>query len=213
MSSGRQVAANRANAQKSTGPRTAAGKARASGNARRHGLTAAPEWQAVARWYRIILDDPGAAPDPLDLDSFRRAARDLAEAEAQLERVRRAEEDYFRDPEGPPGEAEEEMQREREMIRSGLEEIAMERAFLDPGRRVTIGAAQTPRQYERWQSKGEKLLSRARALEQRARNKRLKTRAELGRALARYRASAEARRHKALRRWIEEKTKRSQSRT
>jgi hypothetical protein len=37
MISDRKIAANRLNARKSTGPRTARGKARASGNARRHG--------------------------------------------------------------------------------------------------------------------------------------------------------------------------------
>jgi hypothetical protein len=40
MASARQIAANRANAQRSTGPRTAAGKAAAAGNARKHGLFA-----------------------------------------------------------------------------------------------------------------------------------------------------------------------------
>ena len=36
--SARKLAANRANAQRSTGPRTAAGKARAAGNALVHGV-------------------------------------------------------------------------------------------------------------------------------------------------------------------------------
>jgi len=36
----------------------------------------------------------------MDLDSFRRAARDLTEAEAQRERVRRPGEDYFRELSG-----------------------------------------------------------------------------------------------------------------
>lgn len=40
MTSPRKVAANRRNAKKSTGPRSAAGKRRSSGNARRHGLSA-----------------------------------------------------------------------------------------------------------------------------------------------------------------------------
>ena len=39
MSTDQQVAANRRNAQKSTGPRTPAGKARASANSCKHGLT------------------------------------------------------------------------------------------------------------------------------------------------------------------------------
>jgi hypothetical protein len=40
MASEKQIAANRANAQKSRGPRSAGGKVRASFNATRHGLTA-----------------------------------------------------------------------------------------------------------------------------------------------------------------------------
>lgn len=40
MTSERQAIANRRNARQSTGPRTSDGKARAAGNARRHGLTA-----------------------------------------------------------------------------------------------------------------------------------------------------------------------------
>jgi len=39
MTSNRQIEANRMNAKPSTGPKTAAGKERASGNALRHGQT------------------------------------------------------------------------------------------------------------------------------------------------------------------------------
>jgi hypothetical protein len=39
MASEKQIAANRANAKRSTGPKTAAGKRRSSGNAFRHGLS------------------------------------------------------------------------------------------------------------------------------------------------------------------------------
>lgn len=42
MATDRQIAANRANAKKSTGPRTQAGRARSGQNARRHGLAAIP---------------------------------------------------------------------------------------------------------------------------------------------------------------------------
>jgi hypothetical protein len=41
MATEKQIAANRANAQKSTGPKTAAGRSKSSRNAFRHGLTAA----------------------------------------------------------------------------------------------------------------------------------------------------------------------------
>jgi hypothetical protein len=41
MSTRKQIAANRRNAGRSTGPKTAAGKDRAKGNALKHGLTAA----------------------------------------------------------------------------------------------------------------------------------------------------------------------------
>ena len=57
MSSEKQIEANRRNAQKSKGPRTAAGKARASRNSRKHALTTisrnnprfAPRIEAIAR--------------------------------------------------------------------------------------------------------------------------------------------------------------------
>ena len=49
MSTLKQIAANQRNGRRSRGPRTAAGKARASRNARRHGLTRiAPRIWAIA---------------------------------------------------------------------------------------------------------------------------------------------------------------------
>ena len=44
----------------STGPRTSAGKAISSQNARRHGLTAGPDVGSVRQWFRIILNRPDA---------------------------------------------------------------------------------------------------------------------------------------------------------
>ncbi|MCR9152345.1 MAG: hypothetical protein NXH83_19465 [Rhodobacteraceae bacterium] len=79
------AARNRANAQKSTGPRTAAGKAVVAQNARRHGATSRPDPASVAAWLEIILDDPdaaGAALEPGDERGLRALA--LAEAEARL---------------------------------------------------------------------------------------------------------------------------------
>jgi hypothetical protein len=60
--SGKQLAANRANAARSTGPRTAEGKARAALNARKHGL-AAPTFTASS------VED-GAELEALIADAF-----------------------------------------------------------------------------------------------------------------------------------------------
>ena len=57
MSSDQQIAANRLNAQKSTGPRTAEGKERVASNALKHGLTGK----------HVVL--PGE--DPAEFDAFR----------------------------------------------------------------------------------------------------------------------------------------------
>lgn len=81
MTSARRRRANRKNARRSRGAVSAAGKARAAKNARQHGLTAAPGLSEIADWYRVILNDPAAEPDPLTRDPVLRAALQLAEAE------------------------------------------------------------------------------------------------------------------------------------
>ena len=86
MTSDRQQRANRANAKSSTGPKTAAGKARAAQNAFRHGLNVpvrsdpllAPEIEAMAR----RISGPYA-----DAETAERARR-IAEAQFDLNRVR-----------------------------------------------------------------------------------------------------------------------------
>ena len=65
MSSDPITARNRANAQKSTGPKTAEGKAIVAGNARQHGATARPDPGSVAAWLAIILDRPEITPGDL----------------------------------------------------------------------------------------------------------------------------------------------------
>lgn len=85
MTTDARAARNRTNAQKSTGPRTAAGKASVAQNARRHGVTAKPNPASVAAWLRVILDDPNLTPADFLAEGDRmRLALALAEAEVKV---------------------------------------------------------------------------------------------------------------------------------
>lgn len=97
MSTDRQAKANRANAQRSTGPSSAVGKRKVAQNARRHGLTTPPPWDQVTRWYRIITGDLQAQPDLTSLDRREQAAIRLAVTEAQVERATTAERNHLVD--------------------------------------------------------------------------------------------------------------------
>lgn len=95
MSRSAITARNRANAAKSTGPRSAAGKAAVAQNARRHGATARPDPERVATWARIILDTPDFGPNEFLADDVRtRSALNLAVAEARLAEATRALADF-----------------------------------------------------------------------------------------------------------------------
>jgi hypothetical protein len=59
MSTDRQFEANRSNARKSTGPRSAAGKARAGENALKHGLVAATSFSPARTPRNMTLFAPG----------------------------------------------------------------------------------------------------------------------------------------------------------
>src|SRR5215831_5262897 len=88
MASEGQIAANRRNARKSTGPRSGAGKKRASSNAYRHGLTLSiTSSVAYAKQLdKLVREIAGDTEDPILLDR----ARAIAQAELELARVRRA---------------------------------------------------------------------------------------------------------------------------
>jgi hypothetical protein len=82
----RQIAANRANAQKSTGPKTAAGKLKSSRNAFRHGLSSPmrldPVTSAKADAMVRALVGENANEEKL------RSAAEFAAAQLELKRIR-----------------------------------------------------------------------------------------------------------------------------
>jgi hypothetical protein len=86
MTSERATRANRRNAQASTGPRTAAGKARSGQNARKHGLSAVdPNPEADAEIGRLAVLIAG---EHVSHAGVLEAARAVAEAQLQLQRVK-----------------------------------------------------------------------------------------------------------------------------
>jgi len=88
MASERQIAANRRNARKSTGPRSGAGRNRSSRNAYRHGLTLSINSTAAfaKQLDTLVREIAGDTEDAILLER----ARALAHAELELARVRRA---------------------------------------------------------------------------------------------------------------------------
>lgn len=239
MTSDRQRAANRENARKSTGPRTRAGKAASSSNARRHGVTGALPEDDIVAWYRIIVNDGRAVPDPFETDPCLLAAANLARAEAQLQRVKEAQEKWWLNAQGPSspelsaseGEKhpKDDLEDDYEMLRDALVEnalfakplrVAPEGQFRDvrfrrPATIEQLYEVLKEHAHDRsvqvgWDKQGFQLLRR---IERRIVHDRLARRIadqKQGARLDRYRSLAEARRHTALRRWIDEITKRPQ---
>jgi hypothetical protein len=82
----RQIAANRANARLSTGPKTALGKLRSSRNAYQHGLSCplrfGPDTRAKVEAIARLLVDEDAS------EQQRAAATEFAEAQLELLRIR-----------------------------------------------------------------------------------------------------------------------------
>jgi hypothetical protein len=83
MATAKQIAANRANAKRSTGPKTAAGKLKSSRNAFRHGLSGALPLD-LARWSEIDAIAQALTPQGAEQG---RAAIEFAKAQAELRRI------------------------------------------------------------------------------------------------------------------------------
>jgi hypothetical protein len=84
----RQIAANRRNARRSTGPRSGGGRKRSSRNSLRHGLAAGRTVTAerIADIERLARKIAGAATDIVTIE----CARTIAQAEFDVARIRRA---------------------------------------------------------------------------------------------------------------------------
>jgi hypothetical protein len=87
MATERQIAANRRNAAKSTGPRTSAGKKRARRNSYRHGLSvgAAERPEYAEQVEKLAREIAGAGADAIILEQ----ARSIAQAQLDLTQIRR----------------------------------------------------------------------------------------------------------------------------
>ena len=88
MTTERQIMANRANAQKSTGPKTAAGRLKSSRNAYRHGLSL-PLRLDVATSSKADAIARALAHNQADEKTLA-AAREVATAQLELLRIRAA---------------------------------------------------------------------------------------------------------------------------
>ena len=86
MATERQIAANRANAKRSTGPKTTAGKQKSSGNAYRHGLSGPvlSDFPTLAKVALIVSEVAGEQATEDQLTS----AADFARAQIELLRIR-----------------------------------------------------------------------------------------------------------------------------
>ena len=85
--------------RRATGPKTAAGKAVSSRNARKHGLNAPPDEHLVTTWFNLILGNGGGACEEPNADDPRReAALRLAIAEARYQRALHKVDMHDREP-------------------------------------------------------------------------------------------------------------------
>ena len=102
MTTPRRLLANRENARASTGPRSVAGKARASFNARRHGLSVpiCTDPVLAAEIEALIGNLAGAAASQQLLAQARR----VAEAQTEVNRVRRRQRELMKLAHGQGGD-------------------------------------------------------------------------------------------------------------
>jgi hypothetical protein len=82
-----QIAANRSNAQKSTGPNTREGRRRSSQNGVRHGLNQPPPHELVLKYLAPYADEYGVSASEAHHTDLGQALLAIATADAQIDRV------------------------------------------------------------------------------------------------------------------------------
>lgn len=82
-----QVAANRSNARKSTGPKTRDGRRRSSQNGVRHGLNQPPPHDLVLKYLEPYANEYGVNISDAHQTDLGRALLSIATADAQIDRV------------------------------------------------------------------------------------------------------------------------------
>ena len=102
MATDKQIIANRLNAEKSTGPRTAAGKGRVSKNAIKHGLAAVAADEKTSAIAERLLADVDAGRNRSVI--ARERALEIAELQSLVIRVRTAKAELLKNASGEPGE-------------------------------------------------------------------------------------------------------------
>jgi hypothetical protein len=176
---------NRANATRSTGPRSEAGKAIVAQNARRHGATARPDPDQVLTWLRLILADPDlGAADMFARDERTYVALALAEAEVRYAAAGQAVRD-FEAGEAEPSDSILGLENTAGLITEHLE-------FADLGLNAKMGLPEVTRTDRRechaLIARIDRMIARETANQQRL--------------LHRYLGEARARRNKAFQAWI-----------
>jgi hypothetical protein len=157
MTTEKQIAANRANARGSTGPRSRSGKEKISRNATRHGATVKPDPAHVGTWVRVITGNPALDAGSLLADNEALLpALNLADAEARLAGAEAALDDFERDP------TVQEMQAKLTKMASAA--LAHFRVRLDPSGSTPVRDAVMPTSDEAYA-----LLAQARAIEKQRR--------------------------------------------
>ncbi|MBF9055296.1 hypothetical protein HKCCA1065_01575 [Rhodobacterales bacterium HKCCA1065] len=87
MATPRQIAANRSNARKSTGPKTREGRRRSSQNGVLHGLNQPPPHDLVLEFLAPYADEYGIHTSEAHQTDLDRALLAIATADAQIDRV------------------------------------------------------------------------------------------------------------------------------